>query len=129
MKKACCFILCICMAVSLLCGCGASGIALPDLAGTDVDAAKTILTQKGLIPVVEEAEDDNIAEGVVIGTKPAAGETVAADTSVTIVVSSGAGLTMPKVIGKQEEEAVALLKDLGITRSSTIPIIMIPRKV
>ncbi len=112
MKKFCAVILCICLTVTLLCGCG--GITLPDLAGTDLASAKTILTQKGLIPVVEEQEDENVAEGVVIGTKPAAGESVAADTSVTILVSSGAGIIMPAVVGKTEEEAVKLVRELGI---------------
>ncbi len=112
---------CVLLVILCFCGCASSnaeptvtGVTIPNLAGTDVESAKTILAGKGLIPIVAKEESESYEEGIVIRTEPAAGETAEVDASVTIVVSSGSSLKVPPVIGDQEEQAASQLKRLGL---------------
>ena len=72
--------------------CGQSKIKVPDLAGSDLDSAKILLTNLGLVPVVTEEYSDEVEVDFVIGTEPAAGEGVDPSSKVTVVLSNGPSL-------------------------------------
>ena len=64
-------------------------ITLPDLSETDASVAKTILSNKGLIPKVEYEYNNNVEEGLVIKTNPEALSSVYEDDIITVYVSKG----------------------------------------
>lgn len=72
-----------------LTACGASKTKVPDLAGSDLDSAKVLLTNLGLVPIVTEEYSDDVAEDSVIGTEPNAGIEVEQSAQVTILISKG----------------------------------------
>jgi hypothetical protein len=76
------------LAVSLT-ACGTSKIKVPDLAGSDLDSAKILLTNLGLVPIVTEEYSDDVAEDAVIGTEPNAGFDADPSAQVTILISKG----------------------------------------
>ena len=89
--------------------------AVPDVAGLTEDEALLALQEAGfrVTPATEASEAE---PGRVIRTDPAAGEQAAADSFVTMVVSSGrAQIQVPTVIGSTRERAIAALEGQGFT--------------
>ena len=67
-----------------------------------------------------EEASDMIAAGLVIGTDPPVGRSVAPDTDVTLIVSSGRALKpVPKVIGFRMTRAKKTLEDAGFKVGTT----------
>src|SRR5690606_28609368 len=67
----------------------------------------------------EEASED-VQEGRVTRSTPAAGEEVAEESTVTVFLSTGPGENpMPDLVGRTEEDARSMLADLDITRITT----------
>ena len=64
-------------------------IKIPDVAKLDVNTAKTLLANKGLIPKVEYEYNNNYDYDLVIRTVPAIGSEVEEDTAVTLYVCNG----------------------------------------
>ncbi len=95
---------------------------IPDVAGQTLDGARAALRDAGFQVVTDTSEpSDSVQQGRVIRTDPAAGQEVNVQTSITIVVSSGAGpatsegrLTVPFLIGKTEDRARSLLAQAGL---------------
>jgi len=73
----------------LLAGCSAGGVKIPDLSGTDVDSAKTLVTNLGLVATISEEYSDTAETGLVVKTKPPAGNSVEQNTKLEIIVSKG----------------------------------------
>ena len=62
-----------------------------------------------------------MAKGLVISSNPAEGNNVAANTLVTLYVSTGAApVTVPSVVGQQESQAEATLQAKGFNVSVKI---------
>lgn len=97
-------------------------IEIPEVKNMSEEKAKAALTEKGFtgkIDVIYRA-DEEIETGKVIGTTPEAGEKVAQDTAITIVVSQGSEKAiMPKLVGKTQEEAQAALESVGLKGNVT----------
>lgn len=66
-----------------------NGVKIPEILGTDIESAKTIVLNMGLVPIVEEDFSEGYAKGYVMGCSPETGKTVEKGTSVTITVSKG----------------------------------------
>ncbi len=98
--------------------CGTSGIEIPDVVGDEVEEAKNRLTEAGFQVNVQEEYNEEVEEDIVISQDPSAGINALAKTVVTIVVSKGPDLTnkaeVPSLIGYSEDEARALLSELGL---------------
>ena len=86
-------------AMFLLTSCSA-GTNVPDLSGSDSESAKTVIATLGLVPVLEERHSETVEAGMVVTTKPAAGESAPAGSQVSIVVSKG-----PKRITSEDASA------------------------
>lgn len=87
-------------AVTLTVSRGPEVVAVPDLKGKPLDAAKAELTSAGLAPgAVTQAFSQDIAQGSVISTDPAAGQKRSLDTAVSLVVSRGRPVPVPRVVG------------------------------
>ena len=93
---------------------GVTQITLPNITGQGRDASVSQLTALGLKPSVEEAASDTIEKGKVIGYKPDQAPTVAKDSPIVILVSSGLGDTaVPVLTGLTQEEALTKIQEAG----------------
>ncbi len=96
----------------------AESVKVPSgLVGTAYDEVRKALLGVSLIPVPEEAFDDEVEEGYVISVKPDEGTEMEAGEKVTVVVSKGPEVVtvpVPGVEGDTEEEAVNALEALGL---------------
>lgn len=95
---------------------GSDMVMVPDVAGFEAAAATRAISDAGLTATERTQASDDVQPGVVIGTEPEAGTEVAAQSTVTILVSSGpAEVTVPGVVGKAVEDAQATLEKAGFT--------------
>ncbi|MGL5818433.1 MAG: Stk1 family PASTA domain-containing Ser/Thr kinase [Phycicoccus sp.] len=116
--------------VELVVSKGPERYVVPDLLGTSLAEARTRLSQNNLaVGKVTERFDDDVADGQVISTDPAVGESLKRDTTVGLVVSKGRQpLDVPDFTGKPAPEARRALQKLGLTvqagaqqNSDTVP--------
>ena len=87
---------------------------VPDVKGNSGTVAESELKAAGFTVVLRNTYDDNIAEGLVVKTQPAAGSKYPVSGTVTVFVSQGpfdTQVKVPNVIGLKKEKAIALLKD------------------
>jgi len=93
-----------------------SFVAVPAVSGQQPDAAKATLTQAGFVVKPAEAYSTDVAQGLVIGTDPAAGAHVAHGATVTMSVSLGAKmLPVPAFAGMPQAQAEQAIKDAPFT--------------
>ncbi|WP_042386024.1 Stk1 family PASTA domain-containing Ser/Thr kinase [Streptacidiphilus melanogenes] len=94
---------------------GAQRPTVPTVTGKSVDDAISALQQAGLgIGAQRQQGDPTVPAGAVIGTDPAAGTQVAANTPVALVVSSGPQpVDLPDVTGESVDEATSDLQSAG----------------
>lgn len=92
-----------------------SEVDVPDVVGMEEVTAKEEIEKVGLVFERREAYSNEVEVGKVIETDPAAGETVAKDTQVNVVISKGAedGL-VPDLTGLTVAEAEQQLTDNGL---------------
>lgn len=94
-------------------------IEVINVVGMDVESAKAALEKLSLKVEVTYEESDEIEENKVISQSVKEGEMVAAETVVTLTVSSGtAGVDVPDVTGKEEAAAIAELNAAGFKVST-----------
>ena len=89
---------------------GPAIVAVPDVRGLTLDQAQSQLTDAGLLvaDTTEEAFDEEIPVGLVVGTTPEAGGDVLEGTDITIVVSKGIEPTeLPSLVGLSLTDATA----------------------
>jgi len=94
---------------------GPAPVAVPDVAGFEVDQARLVIEAAGL-RVGEVDAVPNVAEaGVVVSTRPATGATRPPGSSVGLIVSRGpADIRVPDVVGLEQEEARRRLESAGL---------------
>ncbi len=92
---------------------------IPDLVGVEQQVAIEQLIELELIPVVEEQMHDEVEAGHVIGTDPEAGTRTAAETEVTVYVSTGPEHpTVPEFGRLSLEQYTAELEAIGLNVGS-----------
>jgi eukaryotic-like serine/threonine-protein kinase len=87
---------------------------VPKVDGKSVEEARVELTREGFLIVVQSEPSNAIEKGTVIRTEPGGGASVAKGSSVLIVSSGGKAITVPVVIGKDENSAREALQALGL---------------
>jgi beta-lactam-binding protein with PASTA domain len=109
------------LAVQAFVSSGPSAVAIPSLAGARPDDAVEQLHGRQLATGHRRTEpSDTIAAGLVIGTEPPAGQSVAPGTDVTLLVSAGpAQKPVPKVIGLGPGRAKKTLQEAGFKVGTT----------
>ena len=105
--------------ITLYVSSGLSEVAIPNISGMTVEEATAALNKLGL--VVGSSSPGNsatIAQGLVVGTTPAAGSTAKTGVSVNLILSSGQ-VTIPDLTGMTVDAAAAVLgsSDIMITPS------------
>jgi eukaryotic-like serine/threonine-protein kinase len=89
---------------------------VPDLAGMTYERANAELLEADLLAFRVDEESSEVAEGNVIRTEPAAGESVAPGHEVRVYVSEGQQLsTVPLLEGLGQDAAAAALQTAGLT--------------
>jgi beta-lactam-binding protein with PASTA domain len=94
---------------------------VPDLKGmTQADATAALTATKLAIGTVDQAYDDKVAVGLVVSSKPKAGQSVKPGTPVSIVVSQGPKpVPVPDVVGRKMGAARTALGDVGLKADVT----------
>jgi eukaryotic-like serine/threonine-protein kinase len=87
---------------------------IPKVDGKSVEEARVSLTRDGFLIVVQSEPSNAVEKGIVIRTEPGGGTNVAKGSSVLIVASGGKAITVPVVIGKDENSAREALQALGL---------------
>jgi eukaryotic-like serine/threonine-protein kinase len=87
---------------------------VPKVDGKSVEEARVELTREGFLIVVQSEPSNGVEKGTVIRTEPGSGTSVAKGSSVLIVASGGKAITVPVVIGKDENSAREALQALGL---------------
>lgn len=107
--------------VGLVVSLGPERYEVPKVKGQSPTEAAATLAATNLVAAGEEQRyDDNIAEGVVIGTSPQRGTEVKRDAAITLLVSKGpAPVDVPALAGTGESDAQAILADAGLKYSVT----------
>ncbi|MDP8954239.1 MAG: PASTA domain-containing protein [Actinomycetota bacterium] len=101
--------------VDLVVSIGPAPRTVPDLAGKTQGQAVAELEAVGLGAKVVTRFDDEVDQGLVIGTDPGGGASVERGASVTVVVSKGRDLvTVPDIVGKTLDEVNKALEDAGL---------------
>ena len=103
------------VAIYLLAG-GGKKYAVPLVNGERVAVAQQQIAAAHLKSTVVSQPSSSVKKGLVIRSNPAEGNNVAANTVVTLYVSSGAApVSVPNVQGKQENDAASTLQNDGFT--------------
>jgi len=95
---------------------GSNTIKVPPTEGLSFDDARNTLQGAGFTGNISQGSEANsdVEQGTVIRTEPAAGQEVAPDTPIKIIVSSGADeADVPNVVGRRRGAAETLLKSRG----------------
>lgn len=101
--------------ITVIIGSGPSTKPIPDVISQTTDEAQKTLTMSGFSKINQVTVDSPRMAGEVIGTRPAAGETVPIDTVIELQVSKGNQFIMPNVTGMFWTDAEPLLRALGWT--------------
>lgn len=103
--------------VNLTVSSGPAQVSVPNVAGYTFDEAQAALEGQGLKVKREERASDQ-ARNTVINTNPAAGVSVDAGSTVTVIVSQGE-VQVPNLVGMTQDAAEKALDDLGLKASVT----------
>ncbi|MBQ9557605.1 MAG: protein kinase [Clostridia bacterium] len=98
---------------------GIQKVEVPDVAQLSFQAAKAEIQKANLTCVEEKKSDDDVPEGLVIGTNPKSGTPVKIGEEITVYVSTGPSVSpvdVVNVIGLTESEAEKKLKDAGLDK-------------
>jgi serine/threonine protein kinase len=93
---------------------GGKTYSVPLVNGQPVATAEREIAQQHLRSTVVEQASNNVSKGLVIRSNPQQGNNVAANTLVTLYVSTGAApVQVPNVVGQQENQAQNTLQSKG----------------
>ncbi|MEZ0364950.1 Stk1 family PASTA domain-containing Ser/Thr kinase [Mycobacterium sp. pUA109] len=101
--------------ITIIVGTGPSTKPVPDVINQTPEEAQKTLTLSGFTKVNQVSVDSPRPAGEVVGTRPAAGDTVSVDTVIELQVSKGNQFVMPDVTGMFWTDAEPLLRALGWT--------------
>jgi len=92
---------------------------IPNLVGQQYDAAVTQLQRLGLAAARKGVDTDQVLPGFVLNSDPAPNARIAKGSTVTLEVAQTPGVDVPDVRGKPEEEAVNILRFVGLQPTPT----------
>lgn len=102
-------------ALEIVLSSGASTFLLTDVYGKQKTEAENILQNDNLQVIRETEFSSEVAEGMVIYTKPERGSRVSKNSSVTIVISKGPEkVSVPSLKGLPEQTAIKAIRDAGL---------------
>jgi serine/threonine-protein kinase len=110
------------LVANLLSSDGPKPVSVPSVIGKTQAQAKTLLQDAGLKAEFTRQASDDVAEGRVIDQSPDAKQSVDPGSTVDVTVSSGPDLVeVPDLEGKTQEEAIAALREAGLSNGQVTP--------
>src|SRR6266540_4379639 len=110
-------------AVVMVVSVGKPKVEVPQVAGRRFDDARAVLAAAHLEAKRTVRFDDNMPNGLVVGTEPAAGARATWGSTVTVVVSKGPDLVVvPDVVGLSRKQAEQRLREAGLRWRYYLPI-------
>ena len=100
---------------------GTEGVSVPAVTGVTYEEAKNTLEKAGFVVNKSESSSATVTKNYVISQNPESGTKAPKGSAVTIVVSTGAEdskIRVPDLMGKEEDEATAMLVEAGLTPGS-----------
>jgi eukaryotic-like serine/threonine-protein kinase len=102
--------------VKLYVSAGKEQVVIPDVSGQEEYEAANALGAKSLSVERVLQPSDSVDSGKVIGTSPAAGQSVAKGSKIQLIVSSGKDqVSVPNLYGRTQSEAMNDLQAIGLT--------------
>jgi serine/threonine-protein kinase len=101
--------------ITIVIGKGPSTAVVPDCVGQTIEVCQQIMSASGFTKTVPVEVDSTTAAGQIMGSDPAAGQTVPQDTVIQIQVSRGNQFVMPDLTGQFWTDAEPRLRALGWT--------------
>jgi eukaryotic-like serine/threonine-protein kinase len=101
--------------ITVVIGTGPEAKAVPEVGGQNADQARTNLGVYGFTKLAQAQVDSTLPAGTVVGTSPAAGQSVPLDTVIEIQISRGNQFVMPDLTGQFWVDAEPNLRGLGWT--------------
>ncbi len=103
--------------ITVVVGKGPATAVVPDCVGQTIEVCQQIMSASGFTKTVPVQVDSTTAAGQIMGSDPAAGQTVPQDTVIQIQVSRGNQFVMPDLTGQFWTDAEPRLRALGWTGS------------
>lgn len=107
--------------ITLTVSSGTEGVSVPQATGVTYEEAKNTLEKAGFVVNKNESSSATVENNYVISQNPEKGTKAPKGSAVTIVVSTGAEdskIRVPDLMGKEEDEAVAMLVEAGLPLGS-----------
>ncbi|UXA18181.1 Stk1 family PASTA domain-containing Ser/Thr kinase [Mycobacterium sp. SMC-4] len=101
--------------ITVVVGRGPATASVPDCVGQTPQVCEQVMAASGFTNAVPIEVDSTVTAGQVVGSEPAAGETVPQDTVIQMQVSRGNQFVMPDVVGMFWTDAEPRLRALGWT--------------
>jgi beta-lactam-binding protein with PASTA domain len=102
--------------VKLYVSSGKEQVTIPDVSGQEEYEAANALGARSLSVERVLQPSDSVESGKVIGTNPAAGQSVAKGSKIQLIVSSGKDqVSVPNLYGRTQSEAMNDLQAVGLT--------------
>ncbi len=106
--------------IDLVVSSGPTPRQVPNLVGLGVDQARSTLSDLSLAIEVSESFSETVPEGEIISSSPAAEETLARGSTVSVVVSLGLPFVeIPDLVGVPAADAATQLEELGLVIEDT----------
>lgn len=97
-----------------------TAVVVPDVIGEPEATGVQMLTEAGLDPRVVQRSDADVDAGLIISTSIEAGERVAPDEVIEVIVSTGApAVSLPGLTYSTEDAAVAKITEVGLVYGTT----------
>ena len=103
--------------ITLTVSSGTEGVSVPKATGITFEEAKNTLEKAGFVVNKNESSSSTVENNYVFSQNPESGTRAPKGSAVTIVVSTGAEdskIRVPDLMGKEEDEAVAMLVEAGL---------------
>jgi len=93
-------------------------VYVPDITGKTIDQARSELQKRDLGLVVSGFKFSNeVPKGQIISQDPAPGSKIKVNRTISVTVSSGSeSVRVPNFLGKSLEEAISLMRQVGLNR-------------
>ncbi|BBX19383.1 serine/threonine protein kinase [Mycolicibacterium duvalii] len=101
--------------ITVVVGRGPATATVPDCTGQTTEVCQQVMAASGFTKAVPVEVDSTVTAGQVVGSEPAAGETVPQDTVIQMQVSRGNQFVMPDLTGMFWTDAEPRLRALGWT--------------
>ena len=94
-------------------------VQVPNLASLTQAAAQSVLSPLKLQLVVSGSAINNLAAGLIVSQSPVAGTKASQGSSVSVVLSLGPKVNVPKLVGTSIDDAKSIAQSLGLVLSTT----------